>query len=86
MSYEYKQFYNRKLPHRHSPGTTLFVTYRLKDSIPRVVIDQWKRERRLLENECARLLVSGQDVQIVLQDLQERFRRRWFGKFEDDCT
>ena len=55
MAYDYKQFHQRKLPHLHSPGSTLFITYRLRNSVPQTEIERWKKERRLLEDECHRL-------------------------------
>ncbi len=51
MSYEYKQFYRRKLPHIHSPGSTLFVTFRLAGSIPKKVLQQWLAEKSLLARQ-----------------------------------
>lgn len=83
MGFDYKQFYRRKLPHRHSPGSTLFVTYRLHGSIPRVVIEKWKAERRLLEVERIRLKAHDPNWSQTLKELEANFRRRWFGKFED---
>ena len=84
MTYDYKQFYRRKLPHRHSPGTTLFVTFRLKDSIPTKVIEKWKDDRRFLDQECAKLPSADPNTSIIVQQLHEGFRRRWFRKFEDE--
>ena len=55
MSYEYKQFYRRNLPHIHSPGATLFITFRLAGSIPKSVIRYWQAERQRLESELENL-------------------------------
>jgi len=77
MTYDYKQFHRRKLPHLHSPGSTLFITYRLRNSIPRVVVERWKVESKLLDEECRRL----KDGNLIEQKKLE-FHRRWFGKFE----
>lgn len=33
-----------QLPHWQQEGATYFVTWRLKDSIPRAMMDEWKRE------------------------------------------
>jgi REP element-mobilizing transposase RayT len=71
MSYDYKQFYRRKLPHRHSPGATLFITFRLADSIPTTLLRQW-----LAENEFRRRAAARGEPEI-------EFRRRWFARFED---
>jgi putative transposase len=77
MTYDYKESYQRKLPHRHSPGSTLFITYRLCDSIPKVVAERWKAERELLNKECGRIGDAGR-----IQYLKLDFQRRWFGIFE----
>ncbi len=82
---EYKQFYRRKLPHRHSPGSTLFVTFRLAGSIPKVVIEKWKQEKIWFEKERERidkLSENNQTIQNQQQGFLE-FQRRWFVKFED---
>lgn len=71
MSYEYKQFYRRKLPHIHSPGSTLFVTFRLADSIPKKILHQWLAEKTLRSR------------QPLSDETQIEFHRRWFARFED---
>ncbi len=71
MSYEYKQFYRRKLPHRHSPGSTLFLTFRLAGSIPRSILDQWLAEKSVLSRRP------------TTEEIELEFRRRWFARFED---
>ncbi len=71
MSYEYKQFYRRKLPHIHSPGSTLFVTFRLAGSIPKTVLQQWLAEKSLRSRKK------------VNDESQIEFGRRWFARFED---
>lgn len=79
---EYKQFYRRKLPHRHSPGATLFVTFRLAGSIPKSVVEQWKQEKLWLEKENERLAKSESVSQTQKESLLQ-FQRRWFAKYED---
>lgn len=71
MRYDYKQFYRRKLPHRHSPGATLFVTFRLAGSIPKSVLERWLAEKAL------------QDRQPMKSESKVEFQRRWFSEFED---
>lgn len=83
MSFEYKQFYRRKLPHINSPGATLFVTFRLFGSIPKTVIEQWKLERDLLNAERDKLSKQPGFSPADLIQIQQNFHRRWFGKFED---
>jgi type I restriction enzyme R subunit len=38
-------YYNGLLPHWRQAGCTYFVTFRLADSVPRAVLDQWLHER-----------------------------------------
>jgi REP element-mobilizing transposase RayT len=78
MAYDYKQFHRRKLPHLHSPGSTLFITYRLRNSVPQTEIERWKTERRLLEDECHRL----KEKPDLARHRRREFHRRWFGQFE----
>ena len=78
MAYKYKQYRRRNLPHIHSPGAILFVTFRLAGSIPQNVLKEWKAERIWLE----------QEIQRVEKDLNQwakllDFYRRWFKNFED---
>jgi len=37
--------YRRKMPHWRVKGSVYFVTFRLADSIPRPLLDQWRTER-----------------------------------------
>jgi putative transposase len=39
--------YYRNLPHWHQDGATCFITFRLADSIPRALVEQWNEERQL---------------------------------------
>ena len=85
--FDYKQFYRRKLPHRHSPGGTLFITFRLAGSIPKALITQYKNEKFWLDNEIKRVeklsaLETDVSHNVSIHDLQ-LFYRNWFQKFED---
>jgi len=79
---EYKQFYRRKLPHIHSPGSTLFVTFRLAGSIPKAEVEKWKEEEIWLEKERERLENKDSVTKNQKQDFID-FHRRWFAKFEE---
>jgi putative transposase len=79
---EYKQFYRRKLPHIHSPGATLFVTFRLAGSLPKAVIEKWKQEKIWLEKEQQRIEKLSESENNQKEDFLN-FHRRWFAKFED---
>ena len=41
------RIYRRNLPHWRQDGATYFVTFRLGDSLPRRVLDQWEYEKQL---------------------------------------
>ncbi|MBC7264154.1 MAG: transposase [Chloroflexi bacterium] len=74
---EYQLFYRRHLPHIQQPGATLFVTFRLADSIPAQVWQQLLEEARQSDAILNRIT-----------DPQERRRRaylaqrRLFGKWD----
>ncbi len=74
---EYKLFYERHLPHYQPPGATLFITFRLVDSIPTEVLQQLLAEAEQVDARLARI-----------PDPQERARqayieqRRLFGKWD----
>lgn len=80
MPYEYKQFHRRKLPHRHSPGATLFVTFRLAGSIPKSVLAIWKAEKELLENKFLRVKSQTHPER---DEAVLNFHRSWFRHFEE---
>ena len=84
---DYKQFSERHRPHIHPPGRTLFVTYRLADSIPKATVREYKAKKEWLENEVGRVNKMAQDSETpqlrqVLERV-EKFSRDWFVKFED---
>ena len=74
LSYEYREYYRRKLPHIHHPGTTLFVTFRLAGSIPQTVLQTWRSERDWLK---------AKENQAKDEETRISFHRRWFKRFED---
>lgn len=39
--------YERNLPHWRQDGAVYFVTFRLKDSIPKSVLEAWEHDRRI---------------------------------------
>jgi putative transposase len=87
MAYEYKQFYRRKLPHLHSPGSTLFVTFRLAGTVPKKVIAEWQQMKVWLEHEVERVgKLAKTEPEEINRKQRERlmeFHRQWFRKFED---
>lgn len=71
MRYEYKPYYRRKLPHIHTLGSTLFITFRLANTIPKIVLNQWLAEKATHTNRLE-------------HELKTEFHRRWFARFEEN--
>ncbi len=75
---EYQVFYRRHLPHIQPPGATLFVTFRLADSIPLYIQQQLRAESQRVEKTLG-----------LIQDTRERARqavlakRRAFGHWDN---
>jgi len=84
---DYKSFTERRRPHIHPAGATLFVTYRLAGSIPKAVVRVYKAKKEWLENEMKRARKAAMENKTAeLNDLLHRvedFHREWFVKFED---
>ena len=77
---EYKESYRRKLPHLHSVGSTLFVTFRLANSIPKDTLRRYRRERIQIETQLAQHVDDkGFDTR---SDGWKEFHRQWFARFE----
>lgn len=82
--FDFKQFYRRNLPHVQPPEATLFVTFRLANSIPQSVLEEWRREKKRLEAEQLRreaTTVEELDPAVAVEE-RRAFQRRWFSKFE----
>lgn len=65
----FREYYRRRLPHIQIAGSTYFVTFRLKDSLPRDAFEK-------LAEETARI-IKLQNGDADLEHL------RWFGKFDE---
>lgn len=74
------RIYRRNLPHWRQDGATYFVTFRLGDSVPRKVLDQWEYEKQHWLHAWG-IQVTGGDWQSKLQDLpepdQEQFHKHF---------
>jgi putative transposase len=85
--FEYKERYERNLPHIQPPDATLFVTFRLAGSIPQPELEKWRQEKKLLEMRLKRwAAVSPDGTRPEPESWAEEklaFQRRWFKKFED---
>ena len=83
----YKERTQRNLPHLQPPDATLFVTFRLADTIPKPVLDVYHNEKKWFDQEIKRLSSvklenDSPEVKAHLLSLRE-FHSRWFVKFED---
>ena len=71
--FDYKPSYRRKLPHLHSPGATIFTTFRLVGSVPVSVLDDYRRQRLVKERQAEERNNSEADTE---------FYRQWFLKID----
>jgi putative transposase len=65
----FREYYRRRLPHIQIAGSTYFVTFRLKDSLPK--------------DALAKLAKDTARSKELPRDKTELDYRRWFGKFDD---
>lgn len=86
MTYDFKQFSRRKLPHIHPPSAILFVTFRLAGSVPKPVLQEWKAEKEWLEHELLKVAREAKETNTIEALKHEvrliAFHRRWFLRFE----
>ena len=74
--YDYKIEYERNLPHFQPPGATLFVTFRLAGSIPRVVLERLKAEAEERERAIKNTAVPA-ELDALLYEAQKIQLGRW---------
>lgn len=72
-------FYTRKLPHLHPTGDTLFVTFRIANSLPKEVVLRWIEERDL---EVLRLQRAHAADPEKLQEALYNAKKRSFAWFD----
>lgn len=82
----YKERSARKLPHFHPPSATLFVSFRLVDTVPRSVLRLYSAQKKWWEDETKRigrleLQDSSPEVRAHAKRLRQ-FHREWFARFE----
>lgn len=75
--YDYKPEYQRNLPHIQPPGATLFVTFRLADSLPLTVLRQLKEEAEEREKQ---IMITADGVEQAA--LLYRERKQQFGRWD----
>jgi len=76
---ENKIFYERNLPHYQEPGATLFITFRLADSIPYEVKSRLNDEL-LLRKELLEKNKSAEQV----KDLRQQYQKEIFGRWDKE--
>ena len=84
--YVYKERTERNLPHYHPPGATLFVTFRLTETVPQAELRLYSAQKQWLVEETKRisgLKLKTDSPEMAAHDQRLReFRRQWFLKFE----
>ena len=73
---DYRPEYRRNLPHLQPEGAKFFITFRLKDSIPISVLEQWSKEKEGLYLELNHL--EGSDR----QDEFYKAQKKQFGQLD----
>ena len=85
--FDYRQFYRRKLPHVHSPGASLFVTFRLIGSVPKSVLREWQLERKSIDNTVEKFgrerTANGLPAEDAYRERLLQFHRTWFLRYEE---
>lgn len=69
-------FYRRNLPHWHPPGAPVFVTWRLKDSLPTSAINRLRQTHQLLQREAAR-------QNLPIHELNIRINKKLFAMLDE---
>ncbi len=72
-NYDYKSGYRRNLPHLQPEGASIFVTFRLVDSIPRSILAGWREERDQLYQQLSKLSGNAERAIQLRQFQRTRF-------------
>jgi REP element-mobilizing transposase RayT len=87
MPYIYKELTERHRPHFHPPGATLFLTFRLANSIPQGTLRLYHSEKDWLDGEAMRLpklrLKDDSPELAAHEERLRQFHRNWFMRFEE---
>ncbi len=76
---DYQLFYRRHLPHYQPPGSTVFVTFRLANSLPVEVIRRLMEEAARIDRELDRISDSAMKSQQAYVE-----HRRMFAKWDTE--
>jgi putative transposase len=74
----FKNFYRRNLPHIQPEGATIFITFRLANSLTREVLERLKAEQEETEKKINQIADKNEREKQL--DLAQR---RFFGKWDD---
>jgi putative transposase len=82
-NFTYQLKYHRHLPHIQPQGATLFITFRLADSIPLAVREKLRQEKAQIEARLRRLTDPAERTRVAYRE-----QRRLFGKWDQalDCN
>ena len=90
MPYLYREMTERHRPNFHPPGATLFVTFRLADSIPKTTLQLYQAEKNWFEAEAPRLqklrLTDDSPELAAHEKRLLQFHRAWFKRFDSQVT
>ena len=75
--FSYKNFYRRNLPHIQPEGATIFVTFRLANSLPKEVIERLKVEQEETEKRISQIADESEREKQL-----DQARRSFFGKWD----
>lgn len=74
--FNYKLYYQRKLPHYQPPGATLFITFRLAGSLPREVLDRLGKVLSSQEAEINKI-IDPHASKNAIDTAQKTLFRKW---------
>jgi len=74
--------YERNLPHWRQPGASYFLTFRLWDSLPKAVVDDYRREQDQWQEQLACELASPHGLSASTEENYEAFLIRRYRQME----
>jgi putative transposase len=84
---DYQGFTRRRRPHLNPPDGTLFLTFRLFDSIPKSVVREYRAKLHWLKDQLRRLerlsINDDSDEMLNWHSRLEQLNRDWFLKTEE---
>ena len=75
---EEKVFYRRNLPHYQPTGAIFFITFRLRGSLPRIVLEEMKRENEIIEADINKVNILRRKNRLLNNQ-----RKKYFVKFDE---